>query len=85
MSALAGRIAVLANAARQSGNGFPVRFVSEEDTEVSLSRAEMQTFETALATHLQACSANAKALRDAVQAAATSQAVLAIDIEAGWP
>lgn len=81
----AGRIAVLANAARASGNGFPVRFVALDDSEVGLSRAEMQAFETALATQLQACSTNAKALRDAVQAAATPQAVLAIDLEAGWP
>jgi hypothetical protein len=85
VSTLAGRIAVLANAARQSGTGFPVRFVALDDSEVGLSRAEMQAFELALATHLQACSANAKALRDAVQAASTPTAVQAIDIEAGWP
>ena len=81
----AGRIAVLANAARASGTGFPVRFVALDDSEVGLSRAEMQAFETALATHLQACSTNAKTLRDAVQAAATPQAVIAIDLDAGWP
>jgi hypothetical protein len=81
----AGRIAVLANAARQSGTGFPVRVVALDDSEVSLSRAEMQAFELALATHLQACSANAKALRDAVQAAGDVPAVRAIDLEAGWP
>jgi hypothetical protein len=81
----AGRIAVLANAARQSGVGFPVRVVALDDSETSLSRAEMQAFELALATHLQACSANAKALRDAVQAAGDVPAVRAIDLEAGWP
>lgn len=81
----AGRIAVLANAARQSGTGFPVRIVALDDSEVGLSRAEMQAFEMALATHLQACSANAKSLRDQVQAAADVAAVRAIDVEAGWP
>jgi hypothetical protein len=81
----AGRIAVLANAARISGAGFPVRFVALDDSEVGLSRAEMQTFEAALATHLQACSSNAKTLRDAVQAAGDVAAVRAVDVEAGWP
>ena len=81
----AGRIAVLANAARASGTGFPVRFVALDDTETGLSRAEMQAFETALATHLQACSANAQALRQAVQAAADVAAVRAVDVDAGWP
>lgn len=85
----AGRIAVLANAARASGNGFPVRFVGIDaqgnEAETGLSRAEMQAFETALATHLQACSANAVALRQAVNASADVAAVLAVDVEAGWP
>ena len=81
----AGRIAVLANAARQSGAGFPVRVVALDDTETGLSRAEMQAFELALATHLQACSAQAVALRQAVQAAGDVAAVRAIDVEAGWP
>lgn len=85
VAASAGRIAVLANAARASGAGFPVRFVALDDTEIGLSRAEMQAFETALATHLQACSANSVALRQAVNAAGDVAAVRAIDIEAGWP
>jgi hypothetical protein len=84
-AAAAGRIAVLANAARASGTGFPVRFVAADDTETSLTRAEMQAFETALATHLQACSANSVTLRQAVNAAGDVAAVRAIDIEAGWP
>ena len=81
----AGRIAVLANAARISGAGFPVRVVALDDTETGLSRAEMQAFEAALATHLQACSANAQSLRQAVQAAADVAAVRAVDVDAGWP
>ena len=39
---------MLANAARQSGAGFPVRVVALDDTETGLSRAEMQAFELAL-------------------------------------
>lgn len=81
----AGRIAVLANAARISGAGFPVRVVALDDSETGLSRAEYQAFEAALATHLQLCSANAQALRQAVQAAADVAAVRAIDVDAGWP
>jgi hypothetical protein len=81
----AGRIAVLANAARQSGTGFPVRVAALDDTETSLSRAEMQAFELALATHLQGCSANVVALRQAVNAAGDVAAVRAVDVEAGWP
>lgn len=84
-ASMAGQIAVLANAARASGNGFPVRVVALDDSEVGLSRAEMQVFETALATHLQACSAKAKTLRDTVQAAGDVASVRAIDLEAGWP
>lgn len=81
----AGRIAVLANAARISGAGFPVRVIALDDSETGLSRAEMQAFEAALATHLQACSANAQALRQAVMAAADVAAVRAVDVDAGWP
>jgi hypothetical protein len=81
----AGRIAVLANAARQSGTGFPVRVVALDDSETNLSRAEMQAFETALAAHLQACSTNATTLRQAVNACTDVAAVRAVDIEAGWP
>lgn len=81
----AGRIAVLANAARISGAGFPVRVIALDDSETGLSRAEYQAFEAALASHLQACSANAQALRQAVQAAADVAAVRAVDVDAGWP
>lgn len=81
----AGRIAVLANAARISGAGFPVREVAVDDSETSLSRAEYQAFEAALASHLQLCSANAQNLRQAVQAAADVAAVRAVDVDAGWP
>lgn len=81
----AGRIAVLANAARASATGFPVRVVAIDDTETNLSRAEYQAFETALATHLQACSAKATLLRQTVNAAADVPAVRVIDLDAGWP
>lgn len=84
-SSAAGRIAVLANAARASATGFPVRVVAIDDSETNLSRAEYQAFETALATQLQACSAKATALRQTVNAASDVPAVRAIDLDAGWP
>jgi hypothetical protein len=81
----AGKIAVLANAARISASGFPVRVVSVDEAETNLSRAEYQAFEAALASHLQACSAHANTLRQAVNAAGDVAAALAVDVEAGWP
>jgi hypothetical protein len=81
----AGRIAVLANRARISADGFPVRAVALDESETNLSRVEYQAFEAALGTHLQACSAHANTLRQQVNAATTVAAVLAIDLEAGAP
>lgn len=81
----AGRIAVLANRARISADGFPVRVVALDESETNLSRVEYQAFEAALGTHLQACSAHANTLRQQVNAATTVAAVLAIDLEAGAP
>lgn len=84
-SADAGYIAVLANQARAGAGGFPVRFFDLADGEAALSRAEVQALEAALDSHLKTCTATAKALRDAIQAAATVDAVRSIDLEAGWP
>lgn len=84
-SANAGRIAVLANQARAGANGFPVRMLDLDDGDTALSRSEIQAMEVALDTHLKACSTNAKALRDAVSAAADAAAVNAINLDAGWP
>jgi hypothetical protein len=81
----AGRIAVLANRARISADGFPVRVVALDESETNLSRVEYQAYEAALGTHLQACSAHANTLRQQVNAATTVAAVLAIDLEAGAP
>lgn len=84
-SANAGRIAVLANQARAGAGGFPVRMIDIDGGDTGLSRAEIQAMELALDSHLKACSTNAKALLDAVNAAADVAAVRAINIEAGWP
>lgn len=84
-SANAGRIAVLANQARAGAGGFPVRMIDLDDGETALSRAEVQAMEASLDAHFKACSANAKALRDAVASAADVAAVRAINIDAGWP
>lgn len=81
----AGRIAMLANAARTSAQGFPVLEVATDGSETKLSRTEYQAFEAALIAQLQACSARALALRDAVRTAVDVPAVQAIDLEAGWP
>lgn len=81
----AGRIAVLANCARISGAGFPVRVAALDETETNLSRAEMQAFEAALGAHLQACSAYANTLRQQVNACTTVAEVQAVDLEVGVP
>lgn len=80
-----GTIALLANGARAGAAGFPVRVVALDDTETALTAAEYQAFEAAAISHLLACSANARTLRQAVNAAADVDAVLAIDLDAGWP
>jgi hypothetical protein len=82
------RMAILAERARTAkaaAESFTVRVVAADDSETNMNANEYIALEKSAGDHFIACSANARTLRQAVNAAADLVAVLSIDIEAGWP
>jgi hypothetical protein len=82
-AALLGERARTAKAASQP---FNVQILAADGTTTTNMNAnELIAFEVAAADHLKACSDNARVLRQAVSDAADVVAVLAVNIDAGWP
>lgn len=82
------RLSILAQRARTAkaeATAFSVRMVAADDTETAMNADEVIALERSAGDYLIACSANARTLRQAVAAAADVPAVLAVDIEVGWP
>ena len=82
------RMSVLAERARTAkaaSEPFSVRVVSMDDGDTAMNANELLALEVSAGDHYVACSANARTLRQAVGNAADVAAVLAVDINAGWP
>jgi hypothetical protein len=82
------RIAILAERARTAkaaSQSFTVRVTAEDDSDTAMNANEYIAYEVSAGNHFVACSDRARTLRQAVNAAADVAAVLAIDINAGWP
>lgn len=52
---------------------------------VELSGAQVTAIATAVAQHVQACFSHEKALAEALDAAGSAPAILAVDLDSGWP
>lgn len=82
------RLSILAERARTAkaqASAFSVRIVATDETEASFNADETIAMEVSAGDHFLACSANARTLRQAVNGAADAAAVLAVDIDQGWP
>jgi len=82
------RMAVLgerARTAKATSESFSVRVAASDDSESNMNANEYIALEKSAGDHFVACSANARTLRQAVGNAADLAAVLAVDIESGWP
>lgn len=87
-AAMLSRIAVLALRAQRAiadSETITVRIALEDGSTLNLNRQEMLDLAKAAGDHFIACSANARTLRQAINAAATLAEVAAVDIETGWP
>jgi len=79
-------LAARARTAKAAGeNTWRARVVAADDSESNMNADEVIALEKSAGDHFVACAANARALRQAVNAAADVAAALAIDIEVGWP
>ncbi|MFC0305288.1 DUF4376 domain-containing protein [Rhizorhabdus histidinilytica] len=72
-------------AALASDEPFIVGFTMADDMVVTHDARAMIAMHRAVQKHLNACQEAAAAIRDAIQAADTAEAVFAVDIEAGYP
>lgn len=87
-AAMLSRIAILALRAQRAiadSEAITVRIALEDGSTLNLNRQEMLDLAKAAGDHFIACSANARTLRQAINAAATLAEVYAVDIESGWP
>ena len=87
-AAMLSRIAIFAHRAQRAiadSETITVRIALEDGSTLNLNRQEMLDLAKAAGDHFIACSANARTLRQAIQAAATLAEVAAVDIESGWP
>jgi len=62
-----------------------IDFEAQPGIWVTLDQATMEAIGVAVGRHIQACFSNAKALSEAVEAAADDDALDLIDMDAGWP
>lgn len=62
-----------------------VEFEAQPDVWVTLDKAALETIGIAAGRHVQAAFSRARVLSEAVSAAASVEALQAIDIEGGWP
>lgn len=86
--AMLSRIGILAHRAQRAvadSEAITVRIALEDGSTVNLNRQEMLDLSKAAGDHFIACSANARTLRQAIQAATTLAEVAAVNIESGWP
>lgn len=83
------RLSILAERARTAKaaaeNTWRARMVAADDSESNMNADEVIALEKSAGDHFVACAANARSLRQAVNAAADTASVLAVDINDGWP
>lgn len=82
------RISILgerARTAKAASLPFVVSLIAMDDTSSNFNANELIALEVAAGDHFAACSENAKALRQAVNACTDVAAVKAVNIEVGWP
>lgn len=72
-------------AANAPSAGWSIDWTMADNTVVSLSGEDLRTMSWAVMQHLEACHVRAQALRAAIDAALSLDAVISIDIDAGWP
>lgn len=87
-AAMLSRIAILALRAQRAiadSETITVRIALEDGSTLNLNRQEMLDLAKAAGDHFVACSANARTLRQAINAANSLAEVYAVDIESGWP
>lgn len=83
------RLSVLAARARTAKadgeNTWRARMVAADDSESNMNADEVIALEKSAGDHFVACAANARSLRQAVNAASDTASVLAVDVNDGWP
>lgn len=82
------RLAILgarARAAKAAAQPFTVRMAAADESESAMNADELIALELSAGDHFVACSARARTLRQAVNTAVDVPAVLAVDIDIGWP
>lgn len=87
-AAMLSRIAILALRAQRAiadSETITVRIALEDGSTLNLNRQEMLDLAKAAGDHFIACSANARTLRQAINAANSLAEVYAVGIESGWP
>lgn len=72
-------------AAGAPSSGWSIDFMLADNTEVTLDGDAVRTVNLAVMDHLGACHANAQRLRAEIDSAASTEALQAINIDAGWP
>lgn len=79
------RITQAALTAQVAGAGFTIDWTAADNSVVTLNQAAMLGMPAALATRANALHQHAAGLKAQIVAAADAAALLAIDIDAGWP
>ena len=83
------RLSIMAQRARTAKaaaeNTWRARMVAADDSESNMNADEVIALEKSAGDHFVGCAANARSLRQAVNAAADTASVLAVDINDGWP
>ena len=79
-------LAERARTAKAAADGtWRARMVAADDSESNMNADEVIALEKSAGDHFVACAANARSLRQAVNAAADTASVLAVDINDRWP
>jgi hypothetical protein len=78
-------LAARARTAKAANESFTVNVVAADESQANMNANEIIALEQAAGDFLVACSQNARTLRQAVGNAADVAAVLAVNVEAGWP
>ena len=78
-------IAQRARTAKAAAAAFSVRMVAVDESESAMSADEVIALEVSAGDHFVSCGANARTLRQAVNAAADEATAKAVDLDAGWP
>ncbi|UYY77802.1 DUF4376 domain-containing protein [Sphingomonas sp. R1] len=71
--------------AQLSGGAYAVDWTMADNSKVTHDGPAMIAMGVAVAQHIAACWAHGQALREAIGAASTAEALDSIDINAGWP